>query len=125
CLPCERSLASSATVNRRPYRGQHKRLGWRCGAFTQVVHTKRGLFPGAKGPRKKPHEPLCKEKQWLFGLGDHTPLVGEWQDFLKNRQHRDGVFLFCASTFVGSSKVFTPKSPTTRLLRRGRIAWET
>ncbi|CAN0001280.1 unnamed protein product, partial [Pylaiella littoralis] len=56
------------------------------------AHTKRGLFPGAKGPRKKPHEPLCKEKQSLFGLDNHTPLVGDWQDFLKNRQHRDGVF---------------------------------
>lgn len=58
------------------------------------AHVARGLFTGANSKRKRKRTPevLFAHKPWSFGLEDATPQASEWQDFLKNRQHRDGVF---------------------------------
>ncbi|CAB1096161.1 unnamed protein product [Ectocarpus sp. CCAP 1310/34] len=54
------------------------------------AHNARGLFPGAKSKKKK-SGPLYTRAPYRFGLGDKTPPSSEWQEFLKNRQNRDGV----------------------------------
>lgn len=55
------------------------------------AHNARGLFPGAKSKNKQP-KPLYRRAPYRFDLGDKTPPSSDWQEFLKDRQNRDGVF---------------------------------
>lgn len=54
------------------------------------AHNARGLFPGVKSKKKK--GPLYRRAPYRFGLKDATPQSSDWQEFLKDRQNRDGVF---------------------------------